>query len=266
VTRRRVRDNLGVEPSTFEGLVGEHAPALVRLAGRLTSSPADAEDVVQDTFERAWRAADTLRAVDSAGPWLRHILLNRVRDLGRRSRLVAIDLIDEIDQLTTPGVEAARPVGLTEEERSLRAGLARLTVGERAAVVLHDGEGWSAAEVAVILGCSTDAAHKRIQRARLALIHALGQEQGSAPVPSLPLRCQTALRAASAYLDGHLTQEAAAEVDAHLRGCEHCPPLIHALAGIRGALLNGGGEPLSAELRGRLEAWMQSELPVQLTP
>lgn len=121
--------------------------------------------MVQDTFERAWRASGALRDQAATGAWLRQILLNRVRDVARRDALIAFEPGDDLANLLSFSVDDPQGViARAEQEHELRAALARLSVSDRAAVALHDGGGWSASEVARILGCSTEAAHKRIQR------------------------------------------------------------------------------------------------------
>ena len=254
-----------MDAESFEQLIGEHGAALARLARRLAPAGADPDDLVQDTFERAWRASATLREQTATGAWLRQILLNRVRDLARRDALITFEPDDDLTDLLSVSVDDPQGVIMrAEREDELRAALVRLSVGDRAAVALHDGEGWPAAAVARILGCSTDAAHKRIQRSRLSLARALAQADGPPHTSDPPLSCVTARRAASAYLDGLLSSDAQAQVDEHLRSCRACPPLVQALAGIRAALSRGQVEALSPDLRDRLQALMTVELPDQL--
>ncbi|MGO9900039.1 MAG: sigma-70 family RNA polymerase sigma factor [Solirubrobacteraceae bacterium] len=203
--------------------------------------------------------------MEMTGAWLRQILLNRVRDLARRDALIAFEPDDDLADLLSFAVDDPQAViARAEQEHELRAALARLSVGDRAAVALHDGEGWSAAEVSRILGCSTEAAHKRIQRARLALAQALAQADRDPRKIDPPLSCMTARRAASAYLDGLLSSGAAAQVEEHLRSCRACPPLVQALTGIRAALAKGQVAELSPDLRDRLHTLMKLELPDQL--
>ena len=104
---------------------------------------------------------------------------------------------------------------------------------ERAAVALHDGEGFRASEVARLLDCSEDAAHKRIQRGRFRLAGVLNSPHDG---PQPPLGCKSARRNASAYLDGELRADQAREVELHLSDCRHCPPVIQAVIGIRRAM------------------------------
>lgn len=238
-----------MDTATFEALITEHAQPLARLARRLLPSATDVDDIVQDTFERAWRSSTQLRSDDAGGAWLRTILFNRVRDLGRRHALASFEPLTDLAEVLPIVVEDPYSlIARAEQEGELRAALTRLSVNDRAAIALHDGEGWSAREVATILGCSTDAAHKRIQRGRLALATALAEASPEGPRPELPLSCLTARRAASAYLDGNLGADSQARVDTHLRRCDRCPPVIQALIGIRSALADRTVAESSREL------------------
>jgi RNA polymerase sigma factor (sigma-70 family) len=226
-----------VDTQVFVRAIETHGSRLQRLAGRIAPPGVEADDLLQETFERAWRSRETFRAEANVGTWLHSILVNRARDHTRtwvRVRDGAAERIGSEARLLDLSVgDPAQVVTRAERERELRAALAKLPMPERAAVALHDGEGFRASEVARLLGCSDDAAHKRIQRGRFRLARVLdGAEEGPRP----PLGCVSARRSASAYLDGELPADQAREVEQHLSGCEHCPPVIQAIVGIRGAL------------------------------
>jgi RNA polymerase sigma-70 factor (ECF subfamily) len=228
----------------FSRAIETHGPRLQRVAGRIAPPGVDADDLLQETFERAWRARERFRGDATVGTWLHSILVNRARDHTRvwmRARDNAVERIaSEVRLLDLSIDNPEHVVARAESERELRAALARLPMSERAAVALHDGEGFRASEIASMLDCTEEAAHKRIQRARFRLARVLDlPHEGPRP----PLSCRSARRSASAYLDGELPEARAREVEEHLSDCEHCPPVMQAVIGIRGAL---GATPTQA--------------------
>lgn len=139
-------------------LFERHWQGAWRAAYALTGGHAAAEDVVQDAFERAFRA---LRRFDGRRPfaaWLHRIVvnaaLNRIRD---ERRLVALDAVPE-----PPAAEArARDV----PSSALLAGVARLAPDRRAVVVLRYGLDYSMAEVADLLDVPLGTVQSRLHRA-----------------------------------------------------------------------------------------------------
>jgi len=134
---------------------------------------------------------------------------------------------------------------------------------DRVAVVLHDAEEWSAVELAELLGISTDAAHKRIQRARARLIGALARERNS--VATAPTAgCHDARAQAHDLLDGCMTDATTdatrARLQAHLDSFTRCPAALQAAAAVvRGLRVERGTagvvpEPLQARLTALVRA------------
>jgi len=220
----------------IEALLISEAPRLLGLARRLAPSGIDAADLVQDTAERAWAARTGLTDPDQAPAWLRRILVNRLRDLTRRRALIAFSPLESAGD--PPDVSVDHPLALlenAERDGELRAALRTLPGDELLAVVLHDGEGWAARDVAAMCDCSTDAAHKRIQRGRMRLTGALALAVGSEPT-SVESSCHDARQLASGYLDGELDERELREVTEHLGSCASCPPVLQALQGVVAAL------------------------------
>jgi RNA polymerase sigma-70 factor (ECF subfamily) len=135
---------------------------LVRRALSLVG-PADAEDVVHDAFERALRAG-SVRSDGDPRPWLQRIARN-----------VAYDTLRLRER------QPSLPAGLADEENTERTVLRReiaaeldvalqlLSPAQRRAIVLHDLEGYSNAEIASLEGIPYHTARTRLFRARRAL-------------------------------------------------------------------------------------------------
>lgn len=168
----------------FAAFVERHSGGVYQWALSLTEHPADAEDVLQETFLAAWRGASGFHGDESGGAraWLltiaRRVWL-RARERAKQQYFVSHD--DESLELLA---ERAGWGGVEREDdvRSdqLRAALARLTRDDRELLLLRDVEGWSSADVAHELDVSVAAMKSRLHRARLRLAAAYAQGEHDA--------------------------------------------------------------------------------------
>lgn len=216
-----------------EALV-EDLDGLYRFALLLTGDDDAAQDVVQETAVRALAAAAGFRGEASARTWLHRIARNVVIDAGRRSgRVVPVAEVEELWRDDDYSVDTAEVVERAADRAELEDALVRLPEILCTAVVLHDVEGWTVAQIAAATEVSLPAAKQRLRRGRMALVTALAagpelrrQTQGA------PMRCWDARRLVSDYLDGDLADDDVGEVEAHLERCPTCPPLYAALVGV----------------------------------
>lgn len=164
-------------PGEFEQLYRRHGRRLFGLAWQLTGTGADAEDAVQETFLRALRALGSYEERSRAGAWLTRILVNVVRERGRRlshyRERVEPDLValapPEIDSAPTPD----RVIDHSEKLRDVQMGLAGIPRTFREVLVLRHFEERSTAEVASILDLPEATVRTRLKRARDMLVRAL---------------------------------------------------------------------------------------------
>jgi Sigma-70, region 4/Putative zinc-finger len=103
----------------------------------------------------------------------------------------------------------------------LREALTHLPSIYSTAVVLHDAEGLTVAEVAQITGTGIPAARQRLRRGRMMLVSALADAR-TPPQRGVPMRCWEARSQVSDYLDGALDPGPAHALEAHLAGCVTC--------------------------------------------
>ncbi len=162
VARARAGDD-----AAFAALVRRHQDRLHGIALRMTGHPEDAQDVVQDALEHAWRALPRFRQEAQVSTWLVRIVINRCHDL-RRVRAPAPVLPDET--LADAGTSLEATVEDRGRQDAVVAAIARLPFDQRAALVLHTFDGRSQAEVARLLGTTESAVKVRIHRARRALL------------------------------------------------------------------------------------------------
>ena len=167
------------DSDAFRGLVERHSRAIYRLAHRMTGNPQDAEDVVQDTFLKAYRQLGRFESRANFGTWLHRIAVNCSIDLIRSRKhqetghdAADLDTLDRSDdQRIDPSPE--RLMLSTEVQEKVSHAMEGLTHMERAAFVLRHFEGQSIEEISRALGLKANAAKHSIFRAvrkmRLAL-------------------------------------------------------------------------------------------------
>jgi RNA polymerase sigma-70 factor (ECF subfamily) len=171
-------------PAGFETGALACLDSLYRTALRLTRSPADAEDLVQDTYLRAFRAADQFEPGTNLRAWLFTILhntaRNRVRDRARDTVTVDSEIMERAVEVGKPG--GGGP-GETPEALLLRDALApelqaaidALPPNFRQAVWLRDVEEFSYAEIASMLSVPAGTVMSRISRGRRMLFDQLSE-------------------------------------------------------------------------------------------
>lgn len=161
-------------------------PRLRRYARALLGDPVAADDLVQDTLERAWVRCDQWRDGSALRPWLFSIMHNlRIDQLRRQGpRMVEID--EEAEAVATRATQEDR-IALAD----LAAAISLLPEEQRAVLLLVGLEGMSYAEVAAALDIPSGTVMSRLARGRERLRALLnGQAAGAAGTasPTSPLR------------------------------------------------------------------------------
>jgi RNA polymerase sigma-70 factor (ECF subfamily) len=152
---------------SYDQLVREHQGIAFRTAYVITGSAADAEEVVQDAFVKAYRARGRFRSGAPFRPWLLAIVANEARNRrrasGRRARLT----LQLAEERPSGGAAPSPEVALLarEERAELLAAVDRLGEEQRAAVACRYFLGLSEAETAAVLGCRPGTVKSRLSRA-----------------------------------------------------------------------------------------------------
>ena len=178
------------EPSAFERDALASLDSLYRTALRLSHDRADAEDLVQDTYLKAFRAADRFEPGTNLRAWLFTILhntaRNRFRDRARDTVAINSDVVDRsadaplpgsgTDRLDTPETLLLRDTLAPELQSAIDA----LPATFREAVWLRDVEEFSYAEIAEMLGIPIGTVMSRISRGRHLLFERLSPARPAA--------------------------------------------------------------------------------------
>jgi RNA polymerase sigma-70 factor (ECF subfamily) len=165
--------------SAFEALLDRWLDQAFRIALAILGREADARDATQDAFLQAWRELPRLRDPERFDAWLSRIVVNSCRGVLRGRRRVTIREIslDDVPGHAEPATEFEAAWG--EQPASLDAlehAFDRLSVPDRAILVLHHLEHRPLVEIAEVLGIPVGTAKSRLFAARHALERALEDE------------------------------------------------------------------------------------------
>jgi RNA polymerase sigma-70 factor (ECF subfamily) len=159
--------------AAFEQAALSHIDSLYGTALRLTRREADAEDLVQDTYLKAFRAAHQFEAGTNLKAWLFTILHNTFRNVRRHDGRSPVDVDSEaVERAVSDGPMDHSPEQLLTRrtlDADLQAALDALPLAFRQAVWLRDVEELSYAEMAKVLDVPIGTVMSRISRGRRAL-------------------------------------------------------------------------------------------------
>lgn len=203
------------ERDAFRTIMQRHNQSLFRVARGLLSDDAEAEDVVQETYMRAFAALDGFRGEARLLTWLTRIALNEARERLRRRRRQPLPL-DTVDQSQASGAEVVGfPGGQPMENPEAEAARAQIRMLLERAVddldprfrlvfILRDVQGCSVDETAALLSLRPETVRTRLHRARAqlrAVLHERLQSSIQGTFPFLGRRCEKITAAVLARLD-----------------------------------------------------------------
>jgi RNA polymerase sigma-70 factor (ECF subfamily) len=172
---RRVADG---DALAFRELTNLHLTMIVTYAARLLGNVADAEDVAQETFLRAWKKAGTYQPRARARTWLLAIAHNLAIDRLRRRKTRREESSGDEDDAFGPSSQ--EPAGLLLRKRTaieITRALDVLPERQKVAILLCHEQGLSLAEVAEVLGSSSEAIESLLARGRRTLRALLSAER-----------------------------------------------------------------------------------------
>jgi RNA polymerase sigma-70 factor, ECF subfamily len=175
---RRAQRN---ERGAFDLLVLKYQHKVIKLVARLLRDPAEAEDVAQEAFVKAYRALGSFRGDSAFYTWLYRIAVNTARNAIASRQRRPLDYEAELSEGEQNSVAARLKHNDTPEAAALSEEI-RLTVNQaieqlpedlRTAIVLREIEGLSYEEIAATMDCPVGTVRSRIFRAREAIDRAL---------------------------------------------------------------------------------------------
>ncbi|MHB1598835.1 MAG: sigma-70 family RNA polymerase sigma factor [Acidimicrobiales bacterium] len=181
------------DQAVFAELAMEYMPSLYSAAMRMTRNPSDAEDLVQETYLKAYRAFGSFQEGTNLKAWLYKILtntfINAYRARKRRPEESDVEDVEDLYLYHRLGTGASSSIGRSAEDEALdrftddeiKAAIESLPESFRMAVLLADVEGFSYKEIAEIMEVPIGTVMSRLHRGRRALQKALaeyGRERG----------------------------------------------------------------------------------------
>ncbi|HTV50199.1 MAG TPA: RNA polymerase sigma factor RpoE [Steroidobacteraceae bacterium] len=166
------------DKGAFDALVRKYQHKVVKLVMRYVRNPAEAEDVAQEAFIKAYRALPQFRGDSAFYTWLYRIAINTAKNavVSRERSPVEYDLdaqnSDDSYDMQGRLKDSETPEGLvlTDEIRStVNSAIDALPEDLRTAIVLRELEGLSYEEIAASMGCPVGTVRSRIFRAREAI-------------------------------------------------------------------------------------------------
>ncbi len=198
------------EPDVLADIMRQHNRRMFRIARSILRNDAEAEDIVQDAFVKAFTELGNLRNSASAAAWLAKITANlaisRVRLLKRRGRVVLADgeLEDRPDDMESDQQTPERLTAMGDVRRLLENAIDRLPDGFREVFMLRVVEHMSVEETATTLGVLAATVKSRLHRAKAMLRSDLEVHLTAVSLTAFPFggaRCQRVTEAVLARLN-----------------------------------------------------------------
>ena len=177
---RLIGDSRGGDRMAFEQLVRRHYRAAFAVALARSGNRADAEDLVHDAFVRAAERLEHCRHPEKFAAWLCAIVRNLAHNLRTRGLAPHTTMIrpDSVASEANP----ERDAQLADLRDRLQTALAELSMIQREVVLLHDVDGRTHDEIAVIVGTSSGMCRQHLFKARKRLRALLAHADGATPL------------------------------------------------------------------------------------
>jgi len=219
------------DDSAVEELLRRYQSRIYGYGMKMCRNPEDARDVLQDTMLTMTRSLKSFRGASSLSTWLYAIARSFCIKKRRKSKFAPAEELslsgmetDRTGPAIAPSEQPDHIVSAKELSNYLNRAVQSLEPMYRDVLLLRDGEGLSAPEVAEVLGIRVDAVKSRLHRARLAVREQMAPLIG---VPSKPAavasgNCPDVLALFSRHLENEIDPEVCRTMESHLAGCSEC--------------------------------------------
>jgi RNA polymerase sigma-70 factor (ECF subfamily) len=215
---------------SLEKLLERHQDQVYRFGMKMCRDPDDAKDVLQDTLLAMARGVRDFRGASSISTWLYTIARSFCIKKRRKSkhapeeeRFVDSAAPSDAEKLAAPTATPDEALASKQIEQALEQAIAELEPMYREVLLLRDAEGLTAAEVAEVLGVTTQAVKSRLHRARLAVRERVAPLLGiETDLPAAPGTCPDVLMMFSQHLEDEISVDLCAQMERHLEGCGRC--------------------------------------------
>jgi RNA polymerase sigma-70 factor, ECF subfamily len=150
----------------LDALVERYAPRVHRLAAQILGASEDARDAAQESLVKLCTRLRQFRGEAQFATWLHRLVVNTCRDLRAHQRIRRVEPLDGLDGPAGEESDPTRAALLGDLRRDLADGLARLSVDQRAVVVLRDAFELSYEEIARVARMPVGTAKSYVHRAR----------------------------------------------------------------------------------------------------
>lgn len=174
--RSLIRAAQSGDHAAFAVLVDRHASKVASVSARFLQNPGEIEDVVQETFVRAWQSLAHFRGEASFRTWLLRMAINACKNRNGTfwSRRVRLTVAEDIPEIVNAQMLAEASLLQAETRRNLEAALRNLPEKFRLPITLHYFEDLSGAEIAGLLGWNESTVWSRLYAGCRALRKRLG--------------------------------------------------------------------------------------------
>lgn len=176
-TKSLVRKSQKGDIAAFEELVRRYQNKVYTLSFNLTGNAADAQDLAQEVFLRAFTSLAGFRNEADFGTWLHRLTVNLWLNARQRQKgqVVSLDAPLQTEEgevareVAAAGADPGEALESRELQELVRQALARLPGEQKVVLILREIEGYSYEEIAGILGCAVGTVKSRLNRARQGL-------------------------------------------------------------------------------------------------
>ncbi len=182
LTQRLVNQSIEGDHRAQRELYKRYSKSMFHVAFRICHDEMEAEDILQESFLKAFRKMESFKGESTFGAWLKRIVINTAINHCRKKRDLAVDMTEEIPELAE---ETPRDYTLPIDMADIHSAIHRLPEGYRRVFSLYLLEGYDHAEIGEILHISEATSKSQFCRARKKLVQMLQGAHAGLPMMAI---------------------------------------------------------------------------------